>query len=76
LGCRAIRPVCGASGSAAEGAIGVESMLVAPGFAEDLDAVAVLSKPVERDDARGTRERGAPKSTVRMLRDQDAINNL
>jgi len=45
-------------------------MLVAPGFAEVLDAVAVLSKPVvERDDARGARERGAPLLEGQVGRD-------
>jgi hypothetical protein len=36
-------------------------MLVAPGLAEDLDTVAVLSKPVdERDDTRGALLGSAP----------------
>lgn len=45
-------------------------MLVAPGFSEDLDTVAVLSKPVdERDDTGGARERGAPLLERQVRRD-------
>jgi len=64
--CASQSDLCSRSGSLAagparrrSGPVGIESMLVAPRFAEDLDTVAVLSEPVdEGDDAGGARKRG------------------
>ena len=50
--------------------IGIEPMLIAPGLAEDLDAIAVLSEALdEGDDTGRARKRGAPLLECQVRRD-------